>query len=118
MGGGWNSGKRLSYLRIDFCQNPGIRFPDLGFRLVREPKGGNWSVVARQLCGVTNEKGKIVLSWAALKKDKKNSSFNVYRISGDNRNQAGTRINSKPVIYTSFTDTSDLKVGVVTSIGL
>ncbi len=111
MGGGWYSSKDYLKCGLTFSQSPGIRYPDLGFRLVREPIGGNWSVVARQLCAVTNEKEKIVLSWAALKKDNKNRSFNVYRISGDKRNQAGIRINNKPVIFTSFTDTSNLEAG-------
>jgi formylglycine-generating enzyme required for sulfatase activity len=111
MGGGWYSG--IEYLKCGstFSQSPGIRYPDLGFRLVREPEGATWSVVPRQLCGTTNEKGKIVLSWAALKKDKINGSFNVYRLSGIKRDQSGTRINNKPVIFTSFIDTSDLKAG-------
>ena len=111
MGGGWHSSKEYLYCGLTFSESPGIRYPDLGFRLVREPKGGNWSVVPRQLCGITNEKGEIILSWAALKKDKINSSFNIYRISGQNRNQYGIRVNTKPIMYTSFTDTTDLALG-------
>jgi len=71
MGGGWYSSKDYLKCGLTFGQSPGIRYPDLGFRLVREPEGGNWSVIARQLCGVINEKGNIMLSWAALKKDNK-----------------------------------------------
>lgn len=111
MGGGWYSSKDYLYCGLTFGQSPGIRYPDLGFRLVREPKGGNWSVVARGLCGVTNEKREIVLSWEGVKADKKSSSFNIYRISGENRDEAGIRVNNKPVKYTSFTDTLSLKVG-------
>ncbi len=111
MGGGWYSGKEYLKCGSTFGQSPGIRYPDLGFRLVREPEGGQWSVVPRQLCGVTNDKGQIVLSWAALKKDTKNTSFNIYRVKGIRRNQAGIRINEKPVLITSFTDTSELKAG-------
>ena len=111
MGGGWNSTKDYLFCGLSFGLSPGIRYPDLGFRLVREPKEGHWSVVPRQLCGVINEKREVVLSWAALKKDKRNSSFNVYRISGGNRNQAGIKINDKPIIFTSFIDTTGLDPG-------
>ena len=111
MGGGWFSSKDYLYCGLTFAQSPGIRYPDLGFRLVREPKNGNWAVVARQLCGVTNDKKEIVLSWSALKKDKRNISFNIYRISGENRDEAGIRVNNAPVKFTSFTDTLSLKVG-------
>lgn len=111
MGGSWYSTKDYLNYGSSFGISPGIRYPDLGFRLVREPEGGNWAVIPRQVCGATNEKGQVVLSWAALKRDNRNSSFNIYRIPGEARNQAGVKINSVPVRWTSFTDTTKLQPG-------
>lgn len=111
MGGSWFRAKDYLPCGLSFGMSPGVRYPDLGFRLVREPQGGKWSEVPRQLCGITNNKGEIVLSWAALKRDTATSSFNVYRLSGVLRNQAGVKVNSNPVGNTSFTDTCRLKPG-------
>lgn len=112
MGGSWYSSRDYLECGSVFGQSPGIRYPDLGFRLVREPEGADWAVVPRQLCGVTDENGKIVLSWAAHKDDLSSTSFNIYRIPGEKRNQSGTKINNKPVTGTSFRDTSGLKPGL------
>lgn len=111
MGGSWYSTKDYLPCGITFSQSPGIRYPDLGIRLVREPEGASWSVVPRQLYAVTNAEGKVMLSWAALKKDRKSDGFNIYRIPGSNRTQAGIKINREPVSFTSFTDTSELAAG-------
>jgi rhamnogalacturonan endolyase len=111
MGGSWYSAGDYLNPGLTFSQSPGIRYPDLGIRLVREPEGGHWTVVPRQLCGVTNSKGQITLSWATLKGDMKNCTYNVYRLRGENRDQEGFRINKEPVLFTSFTDTSSLHSG-------
>ncbi len=111
MGGSWYSGSEFLKYGSSFSQSPGIKYPDLGFRLVREPEGGSWSVVPRQVCAVTNSEGQITLSWAALKKDTATASFNIFRIDGDRQNQSGIRINKRPVSYTSFTDTSEVVPG-------
>jgi len=111
MGGSWARSKEYLLLGKTYGQSPDIRHPDLGFRLVREPKGEQWAVVSRKLCAVTGENKKVVLSWAALKSDKKNTTFNVYRVAGNNRDQGGVKINTTPVPYTSFEDISELKEG-------
>jgi len=112
MGGGWANSKEYLECAKNFgYQHSGNRYPDLGFRLVREPGGKKWAKVSRQLCAVTNKNGKVVLSWAALKTDPKNVSFNVYRIEGNNRDQDGFRVNTEPVTSTSFEDTTFLKAG-------
>lgn len=111
MGGSWYTGRDYLKPGSDFGINAGIRYPDLGIRLVREPEGDCWSIVPRQVCGVTNEKGQVVVSWAELKKDSAVSSFNVYRIDGDKRDQSGIRINKEPVLFTSFTDTTKITPG-------
>lgn len=111
MGGSWYSSKENLSCGKVMAQSPGIRYPDLGIRLVREPEGTKWQVRARQLCATTNQDGKLVLSWAALHSDSKKVSFNVYRIAGDYRNQSGIKVNREPICYTSFLDTSALKAG-------
>ena len=111
MGGSWYSSAEYLKCGAVFGQPPGIRYPDLGFRLVREPEGANWPVIPRQLCCITDENGKIVLSWAALNRDKKSTTFNIYRLQGDKRDQAGIRINGSPVKNTSYRDPSDLNPG-------
>jgi rhamnogalacturonan endolyase len=111
MGGSWYSDSEYLKYGSAFSQSPGIKYPDLGFRLVREPDGRSWSVVPRQVSAVTNSDGQITLSWAALKKDSATASFNIYRINGDRQNQSGIRINKSPVLNTSFTDTSEMVPG-------
>jgi len=111
MGGSWYSSAEYLKCGAIFGQPPGIRYPDLGFRLVREPEGTDWQVVPRQLCCVTDAEGKVVLSWAALNGDKASTTFNIYRIPGDKRDQAGIKINDRPVENTSFRDPSELNPG-------
>jgi len=95
MGGSWARGQE--YLR---CGNQselssGIRHPDLGFRPVRQPAGDDWRIQPRKLCVVSCENGKILVSWALLENDTKNTRFNVYR--SDSRNHAGFLVNKKPI---------------------
>lgn len=112
MGGGWANSKEYLECAKNFgYQHSGNRYPDLGFRLVREPEGKKWKEIPRQLCAVMNGKGNVVLSWAALKTDRANASFNVYRIEGTSRDQDGFRVNTEPVTSTSFEDTAFLKAG-------
>jgi formylglycine-generating enzyme required for sulfatase activity len=112
MGGGWANSKEYLQCAKNFgYQHSGCRYPDLGFRLVREPEGEKWAEIPRQLCAVSNHKGEIVLSWALLKTDHKAISFNVYRIEGNSRDQSGFRVNVEPVRTTSFKDTNKLILG-------
>lgn len=109
MGGSWARG-------IDYLQNGyrlgmqvGIRFPDLGFRVVRQPQGADWSIRHRRLCAVIPEANKVLISWSLLRTDKKSNKFHVYRATA--RNHAGFRITSEPVATTSFLD-GNVKSGV------
>jgi len=56
---------------------PGIRHPDLGFRLVREPKKGDWTLQTRRLVAVSRGNGEILLGWGVLSDDHPNQAFNV-----------------------------------------
>lgn len=104
-GGGWHSTKEYLLCGKTFGQSPGIRYPDLGFRLVREPEGKKWKVVNRQVCASPHLQGKeVAVSWALLDSDKQIKGFNVYRITGNNRSHNGIKINSEPVVSTSFAD--------------
>jgi rhamnogalacturonan endolyase len=111
MGGSWFSPIEYLGCGLTFGQPPGIRYPDLGFRLVRKPEGTIWTVVPRQLSVTTDEKGRAVLSWASLNRDSRNTTFNIYRISGDRRDQNGIKINDKPVKNTSYSDKARLNAG-------
>jgi hypothetical protein len=95
MGGSWSKGKL--YLRCGHIgfQYAGIRHPDLGFRLVREPKKGTWTTVNRRVSGLSLENGTIFLSWELLPGDTKDTRFKVYR--SKLRRHAGFRITDEPV---------------------
>ena len=108
MGGSWARG--MDYLKCGYrlSLQPGIRYPDTGFRVVREPAGEDWRIVPRKLCAVNVGEGKIFLSWALLESDRQSTCFFVYRAT--RRNHAGFRISEEPVHTTSFIDTG-LKTG-------
>ena len=104
MGGSWARG--AAYLRCGFSVevSAGTRHPDIGFRPVREPEEHDWRVRPRSLCAVSRGNGEILVSWALLAGDARDTRFNVYR--GRNRNHAGVLVSTKPVAgATSFVDT-------------
>ena len=104
MGGSW--ARTASYLKCG-CRlgvSAGIRYPDLGFRPVREPAGADWRVQPRKLCAVSLGGGKVLLSWALLDVDTQATAFGVYR--SEARNHAGFRVSDAPVSgATTFVDT-------------
>ena len=103
-GGSWSSIKQ--YLECDYTtwQSPGLRYPDVGFRLLREPDGISWQVKNRQLCAMVDKNKHVSLSWAFLKSDNKQTRFNVYRIDGRFRSHKGIKMNETPIYATSFID--------------
>jgi len=103
-GGGWWSTKEYLVVGGGFPQSPGIRYPDLGFRLVRDPEGVDRREVPRRVCAATQPSGKVGLSWALLNTDKPETRFNVYRFAGAQCGHYGFKINDKPLANTSFTD--------------
>jgi formylglycine-generating enzyme required for sulfatase activity len=109
MGGSW--ARTVGYLKCGYQLgiSAGIRYPDLGFRPVREPADADWNVQPRKLCAVSLGDGKVLLSWALLETDTRATKFNVYR--SRERNHAGFRVSEEPVAAsTTFVD-SDLSEG-------
>jgi len=111
MGGSWMSPKEYIVCGKAVNQSPGMRSPDLGIRLVREPAGAKWAVINRNVVAVTHSRGKITVSWALLNNDTKNTRFNVYRLSGNYRSHNGVRLNIEPLYNTSFIDETGIKEG-------
>jgi rhamnogalacturonan endolyase len=103
-GGSWAGTEEYLYCGLMFAQAPGLRYPDLGFRLVRQPEDAVWKEVNRQVCLATSAAEKVIISWALLNDDKPGVKFNVYRITGKHRAHNGTKINKSPVASTSFLD--------------
>ncbi len=95
MGGSW--ARSAAYLRIGVrggAGGAGIRHPDLGFRLVREPQGApHFRRTLRRLAVVKTEKG-ISVSWQLLPGEGL-AGFHVYR--SRRRDMAGERLTREPL---------------------
>lgn len=103
MGGSW--ARSAAYLKIGVrggAGGAGIRHPDLGFRLVREPQGAAHSRRRpRRLAAVRTQRG-IFVSWQLLPGEDR-SGFHVYR--SRRRDMAGQRLTRQPLLdRTSFLD--------------
>ncbi|MDQ1296769.1 MAG: SUMF1/EgtB/PvdO family nonheme iron enzyme, partial [Bacteroidota bacterium] len=109
MGGSWISTKDFLICGKTVNQPPGIRCPDLGIRIVREPEGAKWTIKNRKVTAVTHSYGKVGISWAFLDSDTKDTRFNIYRIAGNYRSHKGVKLNAEPLVYTSFVDEADVK---------
>jgi hypothetical protein len=103
-GGSW--ARTASYLR---CASrggvsAGIRHPDVGFRMVREPAGQtHFQRVPRRVAAVPAGNGGVYLSWQFLADDPGSAAFHVYR--STRRDGAGDRITRDPVAgSTNFLD--------------
>lgn len=105
MGGGWTSMKEELRLGRTGGNSPGTRFPDLGFRLVRDPAKFKREIKYRQLAPVMHPSGAIAVSWAILNSDYKDIRFNIYRLTGNQRHHSGFKINKSPIASSSFLDT-------------
>lgn len=104
IGGGWWSTKEYLEAGKTFAQSPGLRYPDLGFRLVRDPEGIDRRETNRGVCAATISPGVIGISWALLDADQAGTKFNVYRATGVSRSHYGFKINDEPLHSTSFAD--------------
>jgi rhamnogalacturonan endolyase len=111
MGGSWASPKDYLVCGMTSKQPPGIRCPDLGIRLVREPEGANWRVINRKVSAIPHSPGKIGISWALLDCDTKSTRFNIYRLTGIFRMHDGVRLNTEPLVNTSFVDENGIVEG-------
>lgn len=110
-GGSWTSTKEDLRCGKTYTQPPGLRCPDLGIRLVREPEGASWSVINRRVTAITHSPGKIGVSWALLGTDTKDTRFNIYRLEGIYRSHNGERLNAEPLLNTSFVDEKGIEEG-------
>lgn len=114
MGGSW--ARREFYLRngANSSVYPGLRHPDIGFRLVREPQAGapGFNTTVRRLAVVSQGPGKVFVSWQLLPADTRETRFNVYRTTV--RYSAGERLNAEPLSGgTNFVD-ENAKNGALT----
>jgi rhamnogalacturonan endolyase len=105
-GGSW--ARSEYYLRngVFGGASSGMRHPDLGFRLVREPAGTtHFRRQPRRLVALPAGNGGVWLSWQLLAEDGRDTGFHIYR--SRQRHAAGFRITNRPVTAsTSFTDAS------------
>ncbi len=105
-GGSW--ARAEYYLRCGVFGNAsaGIRHPDIGFRLVREPEGAtHFRRQPRRLIAASAPNGAVYLGWQLLPGDAPGTGFHVYR--SRRRDAAGIRITQQPVSRTTdFLDTS------------
>jgi len=103
MGGSW--ARSAAYLRIGVRGNAGgagIRHPDLGFRIVREPQGAaHFRRQPRRLAVVRTQRG-IFVSWQLLPGEER-LGFHIYR--SLRRDMAGERLTRQPLSdRTAFLD--------------
>lgn len=103
MGGSW--ARSAAYLRIGVrggAGGAGIRHPDLGFRLVREPEGStHFRRQPRRVAVVRTENG-VFVSWQLLPGEER-LGFHLYRSA--RRDMAGQRLTAAPLrAATAFLD--------------
>lgn len=103
-GGSW--ARAEYYLRCGITGNAssGIRHPDIGFRVVREPVGAtHFQRQSRRLIATPAGNAAVFLSWQLLPGDPPDAEFHVYRTL--RRDASGVRVTSQPVMNsTSFID--------------
>lgn len=95
-GGSW--ARSSYYLRVTVRggASPGIRHPDLGFRVVREPAGStHFALTPRRVIAQPSNHGAVFIGWQLLPQDRPDVRFHVYRTT--RRTSAGDRISAEPV---------------------
>lgn len=102
MGGSWAATKEFLRVGDGVSQSPGIRYPDLGIRLVRAPEGVDWREENRNVVAIPDGKGEVTISWALLPTDTKETRFNIYCVTGRERSHKGIKLNDEPIYHTSF----------------
>ena len=103
-GGSWARAAYYLECGVRGGASPGIRHPDLGFRLVREPSGStHFRRQTRRLIALPAGSSRIFLGWQLLASDQGATGFHVYR--STRRDSAGQRLTTKPVtVSTNFLD--------------
>lgn len=95
-GGSWARGEYYLRCGVFGGASAGIRHPDIGFRIVREPEGtSHFRRQVRRLVATPAADGAIFLSWQLLASDKPDTGFHVYR--STRTDAAGERISARPV---------------------
>ena len=107
-GGSW--ARAAVYLRCGDFRNSssGLRTPELGFRLVREPLGAtHFHKQLRHIVAASDGAGGVVVGWQMLPGEQA-TGFHVYR--GMRRDAAGERLTAVPIAdSTTFLDPARLK---------
>jgi rhamnogalacturonan endolyase len=108
-GGSWARSDYYLKTNVHGSDSTGIRHPDLGFRVVREPVGmAHFHRQARRLIAAPAGSGPVFLSWQFLPDDGADCAFHVYRTG--RRDVAGMRISKEPVrTATNFVDSEPAK---------
>ncbi|HYO81697.1 MAG TPA: SUMF1/EgtB/PvdO family nonheme iron enzyme [Bryobacteraceae bacterium] len=104
-GGSWARSEYYLRIGVRGTASPGIRHPDLGFRVVRQPAGMTHFETQPRRIAVAPVPGGVYVSWQLLPGEAMNSGFHVYR--STRRDVAGDRITTAPVATT--TDFVDAK---------
>jgi|YNPMSStandDraft_1061717.scaffolds.fasta_scaffold05495_6 rhamnogalacturonan endolyase len=95
-GGSWARGEYYLRCGVFGGASSGIRHPDIGFRLVREPEGTtHFRRQVRRLVAAPAQDGAVFLGWQLLASDSAEVGFHVYR--STRTDAAGHRITSRPV---------------------
>jgi len=105
-GGSWARSEYYLRCGVRGGASSGIRHPDIGFRVVREPAGStSFQRQPRRLVAANAGGGAIFLGWQWLPGDAAGTGFHVYRAT--RRDVSGDRLTTEPVRgATSFTDAS------------
>lgn len=105
-GGSWARGEYYLRCGVTGSASSGIRHPDIGFRVVREPAGStHFRRQVRRLVALPAGPGAVFLSWQWLGSDDPGTGFHVYR--SPRRDAAGVRVTGEPVRgATNYRDTS------------
>jgi rhamnogalacturonan endolyase len=105
-GGSWARSDYYLKVNVRGGASPGIRHPDIGFRVVREPAGSaHFKRQARRVVAQNAGAGTVYVGWQLLAQDRADTAFHVYRAT--RRTSAGQRITGEPVRGgTNFIDRS------------
>jgi hypothetical protein len=108
-GGSWARSEYYLRTNVRGSASTGIRHPDMGFRLVREPAGmTHFHRQARRVIAAAAGGGQAYLSWQFLPEDTPDTAFHIYR--SGRRDIAGRRITKEPVrTSTNFIDPEAVK---------
>jgi rhamnogalacturonan endolyase len=106
MGGSWARAEYYLRLGVSAYHLEGIRKADLGFRVVREPRGmTHFQRQSRRVVAASAGGRKVFVGWQLLQDDPPNAGFHVYRT--QYRHAAGERITTEPIRdSTNFIDPS------------